>query len=214
MELKPSDIELDDRPIAPRARWVLNRSAFAALLSSLDPDEVRGAEKYERLRQRLIIFFSSRRAPDPEESADDTLDRVRRRIDEGEPVRDVTQFAYGVARLVLSESLKRVRRRRRLLTALATSVAPPRWDHASSTFRSDGAAECIRRCTNCLPEEDRRLILQYYDSGGKDRQQERKALAARLAVSPVALRLRAHRIRRVLEACTRKCLASRTAGRS
>jgi hypothetical protein len=53
------------------------------------------------------------------------------------------------------------------------------------------APECIRRCTNGLPEEDRRLILQVHESGGRDRQQERKALAARFAVPPAALRVRA-----------------------
>ena len=150
--MKSSDIELDARPIASRARWVLNRPAFAALLSSLDPDEARAAEKYERLRQKLIIFFSSRRGPEPEESADDTLDRVSRRIDEGEPVRDVSHFAYGVARLVLSESLRRVRRHRRLLKDLAASIAPLRWtrflDVPLGWRRSASAAArtaCLRR---------------------------------------------------------------------
>lgn len=214
MELKASDFETAARPVARRPRWVLNRPAFEGLLSSLDADEGRAAQEYERLRERLIIFFAGRRGPEPEESADETLDRVSRRIDEGEPIRDVTRFAYGVARLVLSESFKRVRRRRRLLTDMAFSSAPGRWDDSARTFASDAGVECMRRCAARLRPEDRDLILGYYESGGRDRQEERKALAARLDLSPVALRLRAFRIRRVLETCTRSCLASQAARRT
>jgi Txe/YoeB family toxin of Txe-Axe toxin-antitoxin module len=88
MELKPSGTEPDARSLAGRRRWTLNRPAFERLLSSLDADPEHAAQHYERLRQRLIIFYSGRRCADPEECADDTLDRVSRRIDEGEQIRD------------------------------------------------------------------------------------------------------------------------------
>jgi len=211
MELKPSGTEPDARPLADRRRWTLNRPAFESLLSSIDADPERAAQHYERLRQRLIIFFSGRRCPDPEERADDTLDRISRRIDEGEQIHDVTRFAYGVARLVLSESVKAVRRRDRLLTWFATSNHPAVSEDRRA-LGSDGAVECLRHCTNHLSPEDRDLILRYYESAGRDQQEERRQLAARLDVSPVALRLRAFRIRRALETCTRACLAAQ-AGR-
>jgi DNA-directed RNA polymerase specialized sigma24 family protein len=67
--------------------------------------------------------------------------------------------------------------------------------------------ECIRSCTKRLPPDERDLILHYYDSAGRDQQEQRKQLAARLELSPAALRLRAFRIRRALEVCTRDCLA-------
>jgi DNA-directed RNA polymerase specialized sigma24 family protein len=181
-------------------------------LSSLDADEERAAEHYERLRQRLIIFFSGRRCPDPEVSADETLDRISRRIDEGEQIRDVTRFAYGVARLVLSETFKSVRRRRQLLMDLATSSGTARCDDAATALGSDGAVACIRHCMGRLSPDDRDLISRYYESGGRDQQEERRQLAARLGLSPVALRLRAFRIRRVLQTCTGECLATRAPG--
>jgi DNA-directed RNA polymerase specialized sigma24 family protein len=214
LALKSSEHEAGARSAARRPRWVLNRGAFEGLLSSLHPDEEHAAREYERLRERLILFFSGRRCAEPEESADETLDRLSRRIDEGEPIRDVTRFAYGVARLVLSESYRRVRRRRRLLTDMALSNAPTRWDDSVRALASDAGVECIRRCADRLPPEERDLILRYYENGGRDRQEERKVLAARLGLSPVALRLRAFRIRRVLESCTRDCLAGRPAERT
>jgi DNA-directed RNA polymerase specialized sigma24 family protein len=214
MELKYPDVETEARPAGPRPRWVLNRGALEGLLSALHEDQTRAAQEYERLRRRLIVFFSGRRGPEPEESADETLDRLSRRIDEGEPIADVTRYAYGVARLVLSESFKRARRRGRLLTDMALSSVPARWDDSARTLASDPGVECIRRCAASLSPEDRDLILHYYESGGRDRQEERKALAVRLGLSPVALRLRAFRIRRVLETCTRDCLAGRAARRA
>lgn len=207
MELKRSRPKADTRPLAGRRRWLLDRPALERLLSSLDADESRAAEQYERLRERLIVFFSGRQGPEPEESADETLDRVSRRIDEGEQIRDVTRYAYAVARLVLRESWKRVRRRRHLLSRLFAPDAPAAGHDVAGVLGSDGAMECIRGCTERLPPEDRELILRYYDSEGRDQQEERQQLAARLGCSPVALRLRAFRIRRVLQACTHDCLA-------
>jgi hypothetical protein len=211
MEVKPSAVECDARPGSHGSRWVLNRPAFERLLSSLDADEERAAHQYERLRQRLIIFFSGRRCPDPEVSADETLDRVSRRIEEGEQIRDVTRFAYGVARLVASETFRAVRRRHRLLVGLAESSALARGSDSAGTLGSD-AVECIQGCMRRLSPEDRDLISHYYESGGRDQQEERRQLAVKLGVSPVALRLRAFRIRRVLQTCTVECLASQAPG--
>lgn len=207
MELKPSGRKADARPLVGRRRWLLDRPALEGLLSSLDPDEGRAAEQYERLRERLILFFSGRQDPEPEDSADETLDRVSRRIHEGEQIRDVTRFAYAVARLVLRESFKRVRRRGQLLARLVGPDQPGAGHDNAGVFGAHGAMECIRCCTERLPPEDRELILSYYDSEGRDQQEERKQLAARLDVSAVALRLRAFRIRRVLQACTHDCMA-------
>lgn len=206
--MKPFAVKPDGCPGARRTRWVLNRPAFAGLLSLLDGDEERAAEQYERLRQRLIIYFSGRRCPEPEASADETLDRISRRIERGEEVRDVTRFAYGVARLVLSETFKSARRRRQILTDLATASAIAGGADAATTLGSDRAVECIRHCMSRLSPEDRDLISLYYEGGGRDQQEARRQLAARLELSAVALRLRAFRIRRLLQTCTAECMAS------
>jgi DNA-directed RNA polymerase specialized sigma24 family protein len=206
MELKSPDAPAGSRPVA--RSMGLSREAFQGLLSLLGEDEEQAAQEYERLRERLIVFFSCRGCPEPEERADDTIDRLSRRIDEGERIRDVRRFAYGVARLVLSESLKRRWRHRRALGYLATISAPPPWRGVTEPYESEAGVECMRRCAARLPPDDRELILRYYESAGRDRQRERRELAVRLALSPSALRLRAYRIRRVLEVCTRRCLAA------
>jgi DNA-directed RNA polymerase specialized sigma24 family protein len=200
------DVGREPSPAGRRPRWVLSRDAFAGLLASLDLDPDRAAERYEDLRHKLIVFFAGRARRDPEDQADETLDRLSRRIDEGEPVRDVGRFAYGVARLVLSESFRRDRRRRRaLLSGMFGGPAP------AVAFDSEPGLECLRSCAARLAADDRDLILGYYESIGRERQQERRALAERFGLTPSALRVRAYRIRRSLEACTRHCLAGRLA---
>jgi DNA-directed RNA polymerase specialized sigma24 family protein len=209
MELKPSQSKPEAQPGSGRGRWLLGRPALQGLLSLLDADEVRAAQHYERLRDKLIVFFSGRRCAEPEDRADETLDRIGRRIEEGEQIADVTRYAYGVARLVAMESVKRVRRRTHLLARLASSSDAGRGDDFAGANASDAMA-CIRRCRDRLPPEDQDLILRYYDSAGRDQHAERRQLAAGLDLSPAALRLRAFRIRRVLEACTRDCLGLQT----
>jgi len=206
MEVRPSRAS-DDAPGAPRRRWALSDEAFHGLLASLDPDPERAAHKYEDLRHKLVVFFSGRRVLAAEDQADETIDRLSRRIAEGEPVQDLGRFAYGVARLVLKEFLRRDHRQRGVLER--AGMALPR---LATRFDSDAGIECICRCIGRLEAADRELILAYYGSDGREGQRERRDLAGRLGISATALRLRAYRIRRALEASARRCL-DRSPGR-
>lgn len=187
-----------------RERWVLSQDAFEALLSSLDPDPRRAGEKYEDLRRRLIILFLGRGSREPEEGADETLDRLSRRLAEGHPIEDLGRFACGIARRVHAEDLRRVRRQRRLREGLAVHGGLP-----ARAIDSEAGVECIRRCLDRLDAGERALIVEYYEGNGRELQQDRRALADRLGLTPTALRLRAYRVRRTLEGCTRECLQGR-----
>ena len=83
----------------------LTREGLEALLAFLDPDRDRAGEKYQQIRQRLVKMFECRGLTPPEEPADETMDRVARRLAEGEHVRAGEPMAYfhGVARNVLRE---------------------------------------------------------------------------------------------------------------
>jgi len=180
--------------------------ALRALLSRLDADEEQGAEAYERLRRKLVTFFAGRSSPEPEELADETLDRLGRRIHQGEPIQNPGSYAYGIARLLLAESSRR-RRRRAWLLSRASPSAPP-WNPDE---RSDPRLECIRRCAARLASDDRHLLFEYYGDEGPEQRQARRTLSERLGIAAGALRLRVFRIRRCLEACARRCaLASGT----
>jgi DNA-directed RNA polymerase specialized sigma24 family protein len=184
-----------------------SREAFHDLLATLDSDSERAARRYEELRRKLIVFFCGRSCPDPEERADETLDRLARRLQEGQ-IADPARFAYGIARFVFAEWVKRERRRRRTLREIAFRAQAP-----ADPFDTETAKECIRRCADQLDPADRDLILAYYGSGGVEGQQERNALAGQLGITSAALRVRAFRIRREIESCARRCRAGRPAAR-
>ena len=89
--------------MALRRKWDLTEEAFDKLLTSFDPDRESAGTKYLELRSNLIRFFEWRGSLFPEDQADETINRVARRITEGEEVRDPTKYSVGVARMVLLE---------------------------------------------------------------------------------------------------------------
>jgi DNA-directed RNA polymerase specialized sigma24 family protein len=65
--------------------------------------------------------------------------------------------------------------------------------------------DCFHGCLNGLPDEQRSLILSYYEGERSGKIENRQELAAELKIPLNALRIRAHRIRRTIEDCIGKC---------
>ena len=65
--------------------------------------------------------------------------------------------------------------------------------------------ECLEHCLRLLPEDQRLLIQEYYQETGRAGIERRRKLAEQLGVSMGSLGVRAHRIRRSLEACIVHC---------
>jgi hypothetical protein len=82
--------------------WALTQESFDSLLAWLHPDREQAGERYESIRCSLIRFFSARGFSNPEELADETIDRVARKIDELVPSYsgDPATYFFAVARLV------------------------------------------------------------------------------------------------------------------
>src|SRR6185436_18722698 len=89
----------------------LTSQAFVRLLERLGDDEEQAAKKYEDLRHTLIRSFEWRGAPFPEEHADETFNRLARKLEEGVEIRNIGEYTYTIARLVWLESLKGSRNR-------------------------------------------------------------------------------------------------------
>src|SRR5262245_8968477 len=117
---------MDNAPsINTKKEWVLTAEAFAKLLACLDTDPEQAGEKYEMTRRMLVKYFDWRGAFLPEELTDETLNRVTRKIDEGDEIRDFMHYCYGVARLVFLESLKRPDSKRESLEEVESVLAAP-----------------------------------------------------------------------------------------
>jgi DNA-directed RNA polymerase specialized sigma24 family protein len=188
----------------PSDRWTLNQSALASLIERLGQGDAR---EYEVVRRKLIAFLDLRGAARPEVAADETLDRVARKIEEGVAIESLRAYVFGVARRVLLESERRERRERIVQETWVLLHHEPDASDAETQRR----LACLGKCLKKLSAENRALIEAYHGSTRGPARSGREALAARLGLSEGALRTRAHRIRNELGACARRCLAG-TAG--
>jgi DNA-directed RNA polymerase specialized sigma24 family protein len=198
----PSDLrqrpQREDDP--QRRKWYLTQEAFDQFLSLLDLDRDRAGENYETLRRNLVQMFIWRGCRDPESHADETINRVIRKIDEGEEVRDVIAYAHGVARRLLLEIFKKQEREQIGIDELPPLVAQP-----VEQDDDENGVLCLRRCLNRLPEESRQLITLYYQGEKSAKIENRKRLAESLRITLNALRYRAFDLRQRLQGCIERC---------
>lgn len=180
----------------PDKRPEPGREALEQLLALLDPDPGRAAREFIQLRQRLTRLFEWRGCRFPEDLVDETISRVARRLAEGIEIRSDDPYRYfcGVAHMVFKELLRERRRERKLQD-------PASWlpDQVSEEDPDDPRMEVLLRCLDRLPEDQRDLILEYHQGDGRERIENRQAIAQRLGVPLNALRIRVHRIRSRLE---------------
>ena len=185
----------------PSGKWSLSRGAFEQLLAALGPDRQAAARQYETVRRRLIHFFDWQGSPTPDVEADVTLDRVARKLQDGEVVENVNAYARGVARHVLMERQRRAAQERAALEVVSrepATIAPPDAD--------EGHMACLRACLAELSKESRELIVAYYRGEGRVHLEGRKKLAEQLGLTYAALKKRAFRLRESLHACLVRCI--------
>lgn len=190
---------------APRAARPqgLTQEGFEALLAQLDPDREKAGERYETIRRRLVRLFDWRGCDRAEDLADETFNRVARRMAEGVELKSSDPYGYfcGVAHLVYKEVLRRSSREHR---ALESGEWPPPIYVPEEEEPSDRRLECLRQCLAKVPQDQRDLLLRYHQ--GENNIRNRKALASELGAPLNALRIRVHRTRRKVEACVHNCL--------
>lgn len=194
--------------IPKKKDWALDAAAFERLLAALDAERGRAGERYELLRRRLVELFEARGCAAAEDLADEALNRVARKMAEGEEVRDVNAYAHGVARLMLME-LARAKSRGPLPLEDIAPPAAESADEASERERAraerEALLECFERCLGALPQDARSFIVEYYREEKGAKIEARKEQARRLGIPLNALRLRASRLRSRLERCVREC---------
>ena len=178
------------------AKRRLTSGALSILLARLGPDADRAGSAYEHLRRALVSFFTWRGAATPEECADETLDRLASRLEEGTAVDDLPRFARGIARLVLLEHWRRPEAR-----GVPLDDADLPHQVTAEPADDDALAECLEHCLSELAPDSRALILEYYLAEGRSRIDTRKRMARALGISESALRNRAQRLRDQLERC-------------
>jgi DNA-directed RNA polymerase specialized sigma24 family protein len=181
----------------PRRRWGLTQHSFDRLLAALAPDRAVAGNKYETLRRRLIQFFAWESIPSPEDAADESLDRVAKRLEGGEQIDNIEHYIFGVARFVLMEQKQDVRLKN---IALRDAIA------VEPQIEAESVHQCLEHCLAELPPESKSLLINYYSGEKGARIQQRRLLAGSLGLELNALRNRALRLRERLETCIENCM--------
>jgi DNA-directed RNA polymerase specialized sigma24 family protein len=160
----------------------LNQEDFNRFLVWLDPDREAAGQKYEDIRVRLTKLFFHRGCFAAEELADETIDRVIKKISQIDEnyVGDKASYFYGVAHKIYLESLRK------------RPTDPPSF---TEIYTGDDNES-----------ESRELILEYYCEEKQQKIDRRKEMASRLGIPLNTLRMRAYRIKRGLYECMIECL--------
>ena len=198
------------------AQGDLGAESWEEFFNVLDPNRAaatgadRNREAEDRcaeIMRKLVFFFAGRRCANPEDLAMETVLRVASKCRDV----DVSSYAdrvgyfFGVARNVVHEQHRSVLRESKALESFLREISrtPPDPD---AWKRTEAAQSCLERCIATLPDHARQLILRYYSNKGAAKVTAHRALAEELGKSVNALRIEAHRIRKMLQQCVFDCL--------
>jgi len=181
-------------------KWTLTKEAFDKLLDSLGSDRDSAANKYLEIRANLLKFFEWRGCPFPEDHADETFNRVARKIVDGEEIRNHAAYIIGVARLLVLEIIKANTKQREALNEF--QAVDTTYDELAEI-----RIECLQNCLQQLPADSRELIMEYYQGDKSAKIENRKRLGTRLGLTINTLRMRAQRLRDRLQVCVESCVS-------
>lgn len=183
----------------------LREQTFRRLLAWLDQGVDTNGQSYLAIRERLLGYFDRKNCMNADELADETLNRVARRLDEeGGNIETETpaKYCYIVARFVFMEHL---RANEKEVAALDNVSRQANAMSNEDRDRKEKMLECIDHCTAELESSQRDLIFGYYTGEQRVKIENRRSLAQTLGVTVNALSIRACRIRDKLESCVKKC---------
>ncbi|MBZ5552795.1 MAG: hypothetical protein LAO21_08760 [Acidobacteriia bacterium] len=192
--------------------WTLNAEAFHQFLNWLDEGVDTSGERYLEMRHRLLLYFDRRNCLSPDELADETLNRVARKLGEKGAITDVSpaHYCYIVAKFVFLEYVRAAKQG----PTTFDELSEPRHAVSDLTVTSgpemvietrEKLLDCLEKCLRKLPSSEQELILEYYQGEQRVKIERRAQLAARFGLSMNALSIRACRIRNKLEVCVSTC---------
>jgi RNA polymerase sigma factor (sigma-70 family) len=156
-------------------------------LDLLDSDPREAENKYRVLRGKLVFYFQHNASADPEDLADEVFSRVlRRNTEEVDFYSGLSAYCFGIA-----EHIVREQRRRPKPEELPAEIPEPGLASTLGLNRVEQQV-LVRQCLQGLPENERDILLRYY-------QEDRASLAKELRTTENGLRIRVFRIKRRLE---------------
>ena len=189
-----------------KRNWSPTQKSFEKLLAWLHPDRKEAAQQYEKIRRRLVLFFTSNGCGDDDENlTDTTFDRVSKKLEDGqvpEPfLGDKALYFLAFARHIRLEHI----RNRNVIEMTPATVSIPVIDSSEK----EDEDFCLEECIRVLESEDRWLAIEYYRFEKTAKITHRKNLAQEVSLTLAGLRTRVHRIRDNLKPCIEDCLERR-----
>lgn len=182
----------------------IDQTGFDKLLTLLDANRETAGAKYESLRLRLMKYFEWRNCETAEDLADTVFDRVIKKLSEGEEIQNINAYSTTVAQFVFMEFC-------RSRAHLAENIEDNPNIAAQETEtdeQGENRLACLDKCLAQFSDENRRLIVAYYDTDERTMIAARKRLCDSMNVSLNTLRIRVCRLKSKLEDCTFDCCQS------
>jgi hypothetical protein len=175
----------------------INQEEFARFLHWLDENPEHAAERYERIRRKLITICAARGGSHPEEMADECIDLVVQKVPEIAPTYtgDPEFYFYGVVKFVVMRWNRKSQ----------PGELFDRADQRENPYEIERSHACLDQCLAKLDDASRDLVLEYYRHDKQAKIDHRANLARGLGITANALRIRGLRIRQTLEDCVRQC---------
>lgn len=194
-----------------KKNWAMNAGAFARLLGWLDEGRDSKGENYLEMRRRLVAFFDRKNCLNADELADETLNRVARRLEEEGEIESETpaRYCYITAKFIFMESLRGADKKSVPLDDVLRQAPSKQFtatDADDEKNLKEKMLDCLENCTGKLETASREIIVGYYYGEERAKIENRRALAGKLGISTNALTIRACRIREKLEGCVGKCV--------
>lgn len=197
--MNPPDDDLVSPVDDTGGKWTLTKEALDKLLDHFSPNREEAARKYLVMQVKLIRYFEWQDCFPPEDAANETINRVARKIVEGEHVNNLGAYFSGVARNVRDEWRRRPDRYVQPIEDVPEIPAapPPEDDQKEARLR------CLDECLAKHSAMKRELILGYYSDVRRAKIDHRRKLAESATMN--ALRIRVCRIRKDVEKCVKEC---------
>jgi DNA-directed RNA polymerase specialized sigma subunit len=177
---------------------------FEKLLLWLDPDRDQAARKLLLIQARMTKILISRGCVDAEMVSDEVTNRIAVRIDKvKESYPEQTRCFIGFLDKVYQEYIRDYWKEH--------GVEPPPPPRSSEVLEQED--RCLKKCLAQLPSKERNIVERYFGDDGPKRREERKKLIIELNMTPNALRIQAHRLRKKTLKCLRGCLGEAEAKR-
>ena len=185
----------------------ISDAKFEALLNWLSADSELAGVEFERIREGLVRYFRYRGCVDSIGLADETMNRVIKKIDTldlEQPVDNITIF-YGFAKYVHHEYLRDNNGNHYQLNE---EFPIKQVEEITATY-SEKELICLDNCLNELSVDEKKLIVKYFSKEKDEKILLRKKIMKDLGINANTLHVRVYRIKERLKKCVQQGLSEK-----